>query len=81
MGRQKIRIPNPDSGQEIGMGLLTEILRQAGIENRSGRNVDMRKKAPLFPSVLVGGISDVRNRRLSSLVKCRISRPDPEAPT
>jgi predicted RNA binding protein YcfA (HicA-like mRNA interferase family) len=32
MGRQKIRIPNPHSSQEIGMGLLTEILRQAGIE-------------------------------------------------
>ena len=31
-GRQKIRIPNPHSGQEIGMGLLAEILRQAGIE-------------------------------------------------
>lgn len=30
--RQKIRIPNPHSGQEIGMGLLAEILRQAGIE-------------------------------------------------
>jgi predicted RNA binding protein YcfA (HicA-like mRNA interferase family) len=32
MGRQTIHIPNPHSGQEIGMGLLTEILRQAGIE-------------------------------------------------
>lgn len=32
MGRQKIRIPNPHNSQEIGMGLLTEILRQAGIE-------------------------------------------------
>ena len=30
--RQKNRIPNPHSGQEIGMGLLAEILRQAGIE-------------------------------------------------
>jgi hypothetical protein len=39
----------------------------------------MRKEAPFFPSALVGGISDVRNILLSSLVKCRISRPDPEA--
>lgn len=31
-GRQKIRIPNPHSGQEVGVGLLAEILRQAGIE-------------------------------------------------
>lgn len=32
MGRQKIRIPNPHGGQDIGMGLLAEILRQAGVE-------------------------------------------------
>ena len=32
MQKQKIRITNPHSGQEIGMGLLAEILRQAGIE-------------------------------------------------
>jgi predicted RNA binding protein YcfA (HicA-like mRNA interferase family) len=32
MGRRKIRIPNPHSGQDIGAGLLVEILRQAGVE-------------------------------------------------
>ena len=32
MGRLKIRIPNPHGGQDIGMGLLAEILRQAGVE-------------------------------------------------
>jgi len=32
MGRQKIRIPNPHGGQDIGAGLLLEILRQAGVE-------------------------------------------------
>lgn len=32
MGRQKIRIPNPHGGQDIGMGLVAEILRQAGVE-------------------------------------------------
>ena len=32
LGTLKIRIPNPHGGQEIGAGLLSEILRQAGIE-------------------------------------------------
>ena len=32
-GRQKIRIPNPHSGNEIDVSLLKEILRQAGIKD------------------------------------------------
>jgi predicted RNA binding protein YcfA (HicA-like mRNA interferase family) len=32
-GALKIRIPNPHGGQEIHIGLLKEILRQAGISN------------------------------------------------
>jgi len=32
-GRQKIRIPNPHGKGEIGVALLKEILRQAGITN------------------------------------------------
>jgi hypothetical protein len=39
----------------------------------------MRKEAPFCPSARVGGISDVRNILLSSLVRCRRSRPKPEA--
>jgi len=31
-GPQKIRIPNPHSGEEIGVTLLKEILRQADIK-------------------------------------------------
>jgi predicted RNA binding protein YcfA (HicA-like mRNA interferase family) len=33
-GRQKIRIPNPHIN-DIGMGLLREILRQAGISSNT----------------------------------------------
>jgi len=32
-GEKKIRIPNPHRGQSIHVGLLKEILRQAGISN------------------------------------------------
>ena len=32
-GRQKIRIPNPHGKAEIGVSLLKEVLRQAGITN------------------------------------------------
>jgi predicted RNA binding protein YcfA (HicA-like mRNA interferase family) len=32
MDRQTIRIPNPHGDQDIGVGLLLEILRQAGVE-------------------------------------------------
>lgn len=31
-GRQKIRVPNPHGRGEIDVGLLKEILRQAGIK-------------------------------------------------
>jgi predicted RNA binding protein YcfA (HicA-like mRNA interferase family) len=32
-GRQKLRIPNPHGKGDIGVGLLMEILRQAGIND------------------------------------------------
>jgi len=32
LGNQKIRIPNPHGNQNIGAGLIAEIVRQAGIQ-------------------------------------------------
>ncbi len=37
-GRQKIRIPNPHTKQDIGVPLLKEILRQAGITEEDWLN-------------------------------------------
>jgi predicted RNA binding protein YcfA (HicA-like mRNA interferase family) len=33
LGSQKIRIPNPHGNQNISAGLITEIVRQAGIQS------------------------------------------------
>ena len=33
-GTQKIRVPNPHQGKDISAGLVSEILRQAGISAR-----------------------------------------------
>jgi len=37
-GNQKIRIPNPHGSTEIGVPLLKEILRQAGISEEDWHN-------------------------------------------
>ncbi len=38
LGNKKIRIPNPHGSQEINVGLVAEIIRQAGIDKSDWDN-------------------------------------------